>query len=162
MKNYIEVMLFTAFLCLSTSIFAQNTSVTQSTYEKEAIYMNQGFFRYSYVKNGVKMPVGFLNKKLKKEFLAYPEALKEFKKYQKKQLIGGLALLGSIIIADVLIIVQNNRTSHSIQSESITDGQIAGLTSSGVLFFSSLPIVISSENSLQKAIFSRNNALLAK
>ncbi len=162
MKNYFGVMLFAALLCLSTSLFAQNTTTAKNTYEQEAIYMNQGLFRYSYVKNGVKMPVGVFGRKLKKEFLAYPEAMKEYKKYQKKQIIGSMTLLCSFAIAEIMILMENNKVANNHNSESISDGQIAGLASSAVLFYSSLPIAVSSQNSLQKAIFLRNSALTNK
>lgn len=113
-----------------------------SSYATESIYLQSN----SYVKDGVRRPVGFLGANLKKEFELYPESMTWFRKHQTKRIIGSvvrLAGLGLLIGAGAT----DDRDTFDLLSA-------GGLT----LTFISLPISRAAENNLNKAVWIRNGS----
>jgi hypothetical protein len=116
---------------------------TNGSYATESIYLQAN----SYVKDGIRYPVGFLGANLKKEFELYPESMTWFRKHRTKRIIGSvvrLAGLGLLIGASAT----DDRDTFDLLSA-------GGLT----LTFISLPISRAAENNLNKAVWIRNGAL---
>jgi hypothetical protein len=139
-----------------------SASTENELYQKEAIYLKNSFWKGQlYVKNGVEHRFGFMGNKIKKEFEGYPAAAAEFKKYQKtrkKTIIIGFAGVGMMATS---LIMHSKRAAKTPDDEVIpnaTEGSIY-LGGAGVAVVASAWGTLSSNNSLQKAIFLRNEAL---
>lgn len=146
---------------IATDFGSTMSELPQESYKKEAIYLKTSFWGQRYVKNGVEYRLGFYGKRLKKEFEGYPMAMDEFKKYQKQmkisQIIGITACAASIAAA----LRYGNRVSKS-QNVDVppTDAEAA-------VYFGGLVVgagaglwgTMTSSNTLQKAIFLRNQAI---
>jgi hypothetical protein len=140
-----------------------NDTPANGRYQEEAIFLKTSFWRGPmYIKNGIEYRVGFNGRKIKKEFEGFQVAQEEFKKYQKQLIIGKVVGVTGMIVAIIGLSHWAKRMDQSLNPEGLPPssgetgaylgGMIVGLgaTSWGTL---------SSNNSLQKAIFLRNQAL---
>lgn len=137
------------------------SELPDKNYKKEAIYLKTSFFGQRYVKNGVEYRLGFYGKRLKKEFEGYPIAMAEFKKYQKELKISQIISLTSCVLAVVSVLHYGNRVSKSQNNDiAPTDAEAAGYIG-GLLVAAGSGAwgTITSNNTLQRAIFLRNQAI---
>lgn len=92
-------LFFTMIICLSGLGFLSAQESVLKKYQANSIYLQQGFGGYKYVKEGQVQGLGFMGNKLKKEMQVSPNAVVEFKKYQKNRWISiGLAVASGVLV----------------------------------------------------------------
>lgn len=113
-------------------------------YESETIYLQNS----TYVKGGVKYPLGFFHSRLKKEMQISPDAMLEFRKYERKRnaFIGTYAIGSALLISNLF--VKNANTQRVLLGASL-----------GVMVIS-IPFSIQSGNHLNRAVWIRNGDVL--
>jgi hypothetical protein len=113
-------------------------------YQNETIYLQNS----TYIKGGIKYPLGFFHSRLKKEMQISPDAMLEFRKYERKRnaFIATYAVGSALLISNVFV--------KSANTQRVLLG--AGI---GVMVIS-LPFSIQSGNHLQKAVWIRNGDVL--
>ena len=152
-----------AFTLNSTEQTINTPTPEESKYQEEAIFLKTHFWwGQMYVKNGVEYRVGFNGRLLKKEFEGFPIAQAEFKKYQKKHRNTMIIALAGATAALVGWIGFTKRTLDAPNPNDVVPNStesallLGGLT---VEVAAASWGTLSSNNSLQKAIFLRNQAL---
>jgi len=93
-------LFFILLLCFSglISLSAQESAVKQ--YQENSIYLQSRFGGYKYIKEGKVYRKGFMAFKLKRELQVSPNAIIEFKKYQRnKWLAAGIGIGGYVLLA---------------------------------------------------------------
>lgn len=174
MKLFNRHLLFLLFFSVYTIAWAQDNTSFEATeigstmselpnknFKNEAIYLKTSFFGQRYVKNGVEYRLGFYGRKLKKEFESYPAAMAEFKKYQKQLTIGRVVGVTACLAAVASALHYGNRVSKSQNSD------IAPTEAESAIYLGGLTAglaagtwgTIASNNTLQRAIFLRNQAI---
>ncbi len=175
MKIHINLLSIVLILLFSTITKAQDsykalpqeTNTTRSLqednrYKQEAIYLKTSFWGARYVKNGVEYRLGYMGKKIKKEFDGFPAAQAEFKKYQKQLVVSKIVGLTGIVVAFVGLSKWAKRSDASSNPDGIPPTETeAGLYLGGMTVGVAAATwgTISSNNSLQKAIFLRNQTI---
>jgi hypothetical protein len=140
-----------------------NNAPNNGKYQEEAIFLKNTYWRGPmYVKNGVEYRVGFNARLLKKEFEGFPIAQAEFKKYQKQN---KNMLVVAVVGATAAIAGWIGFMKRTLDAPN-PDDVVPNSTESALLFGGFAVEVgavswgtLSSNNSLQKAIFLRNQAL---
>jgi hypothetical protein len=135
--------LFLLAVVACTLVSAQSVS---EKYEMETIYLSTG----KYIKNGEKYPLGLFSQHLKKEMKVSPEAVIEFRRYEKKRNWG-------------MVFIAAGAGSYltGLALDSASDEVRGGLLIGGLgLTLTSVPFGIQSMNSYHKAIWLRNGAVL--
>ena len=174
MKIYINLFSIVLICCLNRSASAQDNfkevslestttrlSQEDNRYKQEAIYLKTSFFGQRYVKNGVEYRLGYMGRKIQKEFEGFPVAQAEFKKFKKQLIISKVVGLAGCIVALASAFKYSNRASQTPNNEVSPTNSEAGLYFGGLLVGLSAGTwgTISSNNTLQKAIFLRNQAI---
>lgn len=140
MKRPSLTLVFFVITCTLNSLAAQFNDI----YQKETIYLQNS----TYVKGGVKYPLGFFHSRLKKEMQISPDAMLEFRKYERKRntFIATYAVGSGLLISNLFV--------KKPSTQKVLLG--AGI---GVMVIS-LPFSIQSGNHLQKALWIRNGDVL--
>jgi hypothetical protein len=141
------------FLTSAACVAATPDSSIINQYEKEAIYLHTGFFKYNYIKGGEKKKLGVGLKNLRTEFeKTSPGALAEFKEYKKCNKRAGLWIGATYAFA--------------FGSVALLEATPVGalVTVAGILvpMGFSMNNIIKSENHFQKSIWVHNRDILAK
>ncbi len=153
MKTLKEPLFRLPFLFLTltcTSLAAQqndlhlsDTSLT-SKYERETIYL-----RFStYVKDNEAYEIGIIGEVIKHDMMVSPDAMIEFKKYQKQR-------KWSLVLAGLQLVTQV--AAYSTRDKSWRRGLLIG---SGAVAIVSIPFYIGSQRNLNKAVWIRNRDVL--
>ncbi len=143
MKMKKRIFLFLLAVVVCNLVSAQSAI---ELYEKETIYLSTSM----YIKNGEKHPLGLFSKNLRKEMAVSPEAVIEFKRYEKKRNLGLAFLaagLGGYMTATAL-----NSASNEVRG-GIMFGSLG-------FMIASVPFNFQSIKSYNKAIWLRNGAVL--
>jgi len=92
--------LFFLITLLSISLFSLNAQESAiKKYQANSIYLQTGFGGLKYVKEGQVQRIGFMGNKLKQEMQVSPNAIIEFKKYQKNRWISiGLSVASGVLL----------------------------------------------------------------
>ena len=176
MKNRIFIAFLFVFIAFTSSINAQEmlASVTQinqtttnepnrvskNSYQQEAIYLKMSFWGSRYVKNGVSYKFGFKGKNLAKEFENYPAAQAEYKKYRKQLNTGKIVGVAALTASVVALLHYANRAEKTTTEIPPSGGEV-GVYLGGIAIGSVIGTIgsITSYNTLQNAIFLRNQAI---
>ncbi len=152
-----------AFIPNSTEQTINTPTPEEGKYQDEAIFLKNHFwFGQMYVKNGVEYRVGFNGRLLKKEFEGFPIAQAEFKKYQKKNRNTIIVAVAGATAAVVGLISFNKRTLDAPNPNDVVPNSTESALLLGGLAVEVAAVswgTLSSNNSLNKAIFLRNQAL---
>lgn len=143
MKNKTLLALLTLLFIITFFSTAQ-AQIDNKKYKTESIY----FKGFKYVKNGVEYPVGFFGKNLKKEMEVSPNAVIEYKRYEKKR--NTALVIYSIGLATVIsgLVVDDNNLRNGL----LIGG--AGVT------IVSFVISDKADESFEKAVWIRNGEIL--
>jgi hypothetical protein len=140
-----------------------NNAPESGRYQEEAIFLKNNFWQgQMYVKNGVAYRVGFNGRLLKKEFEGFPVAQEEFKKYQKQHRNMVIVALVGATAAIAGYIGFMKRTLDAPNPDDVVPNSTESTLLVGGLAVEVAAAswgTLSSNNSLQKAIFLRNQAL---
>ena len=136
--SYVFILLF--FFSLSTA----QAQFVNKDYQIESIYLKGA----KYVKNGIVYPRGFFDVKLKNEMEISPNAVIEFKKYQKKRNIALILSTLGLVTITAAIDPNNANTSPSL----VVIGLGAALVA--------IPFSVKATNHFHKSIWIRNGDIL--
>lgn len=142
MKANTILFFLSFFLFFVTGTFAQSAL---EKYDQETIYLSHG----KYIKNGQKYPIGLFGNKLKKELEINPNAVLEFKKYERN-------LWSSVLLysAGALSLLAANEV------DSNNKGLKNGLYIGGIgMITATIPFAIKASKSYHKSIWLRNRGV---
>ncbi|MEO6133490.1 MAG: hypothetical protein ABIQ02_16740 [Saprospiraceae bacterium] len=141
---FISIMVVSTYAVSAQSDTLDRESKADSKYTKEAIYLTMT----GYVKNNKHYDIGVVGGKLKKELIISPEAIPTFEKYQRQRkwtlLFSGIQLAAEI-------------TALITKDKSLRTGLLIGAGATSVVI---IPLFLSSNKNLSKAVWIRNGAVL--
>ena len=145
--NYVKSLLCTLVVCTTFLLNAVNAQYkVDRNYASKTIYLKGNKF----IKDGIEYPSGFLFKNLKKQMEVSPQAVIEFKKYEKNRnaaiVLSTVSLVGYLYALPRIIINNNN-----------TNGVVLGAIGVSLI---SIPFSLKSANHFHKAIWLRNGDAL--
>ena len=140
LKSFLPFVFTLLFFFTFSSVNAQ---FANKDYQMESIYLKGG----KYIKNGIEYPQGFLSRNLKQEMKISPNALMEYKKFERNRNIG-------LVISSIGIAVLSTSIYYRQRDISVTPYIAVGLS------LASIPFSVVSINHLHKAIWIRNGDVL--
>lgn len=136
-----------AILIIASLILLQNAKAQDAykNYKMESIYLHHS----SYIKNGVKYPLGLFSANLGQEMKVSPHALGEWKKYENYRTWAIVTSIVGLGLTVRSITINNNDT--------LRDGLlISGLGAS----IASFTFGLKARNQINKAVWTRNRDIL--